>query len=41
MVEDLEALGDPNCVLCLVVVELAGDVDSARWLCPECGLVQI
>ena len=41
MSDDLDGLGTPNCLVDLVPMQLEGERDVARWVCPECGLVSV
>ncbi len=38
---DLDDLDTPNCPRDLVAMEAVGDGESARWQCPECGLIAL
>lgn len=37
----LDSVASPNCPADLVPMELEGDGDRVRWVCPECGLVRV
>jgi predicted RNA-binding Zn-ribbon protein involved in translation (DUF1610 family) len=38
---ELEGIAAPNCPVDLVPMELEGEADRVRWVCPQCGLVSI
>lgn len=39
--DDLSHIAAPNCPVDLVPMELDGEGERVRWICPECGLVRL